>query len=169
MIFLGVFSSRKEYEKLKKTLTTYNLENIELINITNKNIDSLKHVKFDSIIITDNLNENLEFEVNKIEIAKTLIDSAKVIMINIDIDTGDILSNREYSIISYGFNGKATITLSSITDDRAIICIQREIKDMEGNIIENKEVEVKTQGMHDKNLYNTMVGATIAMICFGKM
>lgn len=169
MIFLGVFSNRKEYGKLKKKLLEYDLKEIELIHINNKNIDSLKHVKFDLMIITDNIIENLEFKDRELELAKALINNSKIIMINIDIDIGDILGDNEYSIISYGFNGKATITLSSITDDRVILCVQREIKNIRGNIIENKEIEIKIDDANNKNLYNTMIATTISDIYFGKM
>lgn len=168
MTFIGVFSNRKEYDKLKKGLLLYNLANIEIININNQNIDSLKNIKFDLLVITDNLFNSLDFSQTQTNDIKNVIDNAKNIMINIDIDIGDIFNDKEYSIISYGLNGKATITLSSISEDRIIICLQRELKDIKGNIIENKEVEIKTKEPYGKNLYNTMIVVTILLMYFGR-
>ena len=54
------------------------------------------------------------------------------------------LSNQsKTNIITYGLNQKATVTVSSITDNNILVYLQRNIKNREGNIIEVGEKRIR--------------------------
>ena len=67
-------------------------------------------------------------------------------------------------IITYGFNEKATITISSIKEENTMLCIQRNIKKIDGKIIEEQEENIKIEKNNIKKLYNVIVIFTILRI-----
>ena len=52
------------------------------------------------------------------------------------------LNISNVNIITYGFNSKSTITISSVTTDDVLICIQRNINSNYG-IIELQEIKIE--------------------------
>ena len=56
----------------------------------------------------------------------------------------ELLENLTLNLITYGFNSKATITTSSVEEQKMLICLQRGIKNLQGKIIEPQEIEIET-------------------------
>ena len=63
------------------------------------------------------------------------------------------------TIISYGFNNKATFTISSVSENNIIICLQRTIKNIFDEKIEPQEFEEENDTNVDINviLYEKIV------------
>ena len=62
---------------------------------------------------------------------------------NTDItDNLSFLNDLQVQLITYGFNSKATITASSIDDNKIIVCLQRAITNAHGKQIEPQEFEM---------------------------
>ena len=74
-----------------------------------------------------------------------------------------ILKNIEANIITYGFNAKSTITISSIKDEKIMLCLQRSIKGV-FDIIEEQEFNIDTEGNNMNKLYNILVIFTILAV-----
>ena len=53
-----------------------------------------------------------------------------------------LLDNLNLMLITYGHNQKATVTTSSIGENKAMICLQRNIKNIYGKDIEPQEIEL---------------------------
>ena len=68
------------------------------------------------------------------------------------------------NIITYGFNSKATITISSIKEESTMLCIQRSIKGVNNNIIEEQEFNINIERNNVNKLYNVLVIFTILSI-----
>ena len=66
------------------------------------------------------------------------------------------------NIITYGFNGKASVTASSVTDDALQICIQRGFKSLSGCPYEPQELKAACPA--NFNPLNVLGAATAAMI-----
>lgn len=130
MFFIGVITNQKNEEYVKKELSEIvPVDNIIFIN--DRNITNIKNIKFKVIIIDSKIN-------NKIELRK-IISGTRVILLNSDIQMDyEILNDLDLTIITYGFNLKSTFTVSSIEDNRIIICLQR-------NIYNNKNMEIEPQ------------------------
>ena len=73
----------------------------------------------------------------------------------------------EANIITYGFNAKATITISSIKEEKTMICVQRKIKAI-NSIIEEQDFNVEIEKNNVNKLYNVLVIFTILAI-YGKI
>ena len=102
-------------------------------------------------------SENTKFEI--ININNKSIENIK--------NNLSLLKNTKLNIITYGFNAKCTITVSSIKDEDTLICVQRNIKRVNGKIIEEQEFNIKIEKNNIKKLYNTLVIFTILAI-FGE-
>ena len=114
------------------------------------------------------INEN-NFEIlNNSKYLEDIMSQAGYIIVNSDIqDNLSLLKNTKLNIITYGFNAKCTITVSSIKDEDTLICVQRNIKRVNGKIIEEQEFNIKIEKNNIKKLYNTLVIFTILAI-FGE-
>ena len=156
MFFIGIVTNQKNELFIKKKL-----ENImpvsSIIFITEKNIDNIKNIKFETILL-DNQIIKKKKEIRKI------ISSCKYLILNNDMEIDDsIIESMDLTIITYGFNGKSTFTISSIDENKLIICLQRIIF-KENNIqIEPQEYEVKI----DENVDNyAIIGSEILRILY---
>lgn len=84
-----------------------------------------------------------------------------ILLINIDKLKGNINFEENY-VITYGFKGSSTITISSINNEKGIqFCIQNNLKSILGNIIYQQEFPVYYQ---DKSIYSILVATTIGIL-----
>lgn len=132
--------------------------NILLIDIESNTLSCLLKWGFQFDIIIHTSFDNLEFNSNKL---KELVASSKYLIINSDDEKWTYLLNDNITtiIITYGFNNKATINLSSFDKDDAIeanICIQREIQTIDKKIVEPFELPVKINSREKINIYSIL-------------
>ncbi len=148
MFFIGVITNQKNEIYFKNKLSKIiPMENI--IFITDKNILNIKNIKFETVIIDTKIN-------NKIELRK-ILSSAKLVILNADIDMNlDVINDLSLTVITYGFNNKSTFTVSSITENSLIICLQRIILNRNGEKIEPQEYSLKV----DENVEKYAIIAT---------
>ena len=135
MFFVGIITNQKNEPYMKEELSRI-LPSENIIFITDKNISNMKNIKFETIIIDAKLN-------NKLELRK-ILSTSKYVILNSDINTDiDVINNLDLTVITYGFNNKATFTVSSITENNIIICLQRIIFNKEKEEIEPQEYQIK--------------------------
>lgn len=166
MSFIGVFANRKEAEQIKKEIEKETKElKIEVIPINFNSIENIKNIKFDIIVIMNEL-EKLK---GKEKYIKEILSNGRYLILNSDINTdSNILKEVNVKAITYGLNQKATITASSIGEEEIIICIQRAFKNIDDNIVEQKEVRRKLEKNNIKNIYNSLIKEAIINIYAGK-
>ncbi len=158
MTFIGIISDNKSFDEIKENIQ---LENMKLIHINNKSIDNIKNITFETIIINKEL-KNLEEKINVIE---NICNKSKYLIINTDIKLDlNLDNNKKINIITYGLNQKATVTISSITDNSILIDLQRNIKNKFGEMIEVGEKQVKTSETCNKRTYEILIIYTILAI-----
>ena len=148
MYLIGIIAKKKDIKEIKNNLDIV----YEVIEINNKSIENLKNIKFEQIIINKDLALNKQEE----EYIKKLINTTKYIIINADINI-QILNNIEIDkplkIITYGFNSKSTISISSVKEDYIILSIQREIEKLNNEKIENQEKKIELIKGENNNIY----------------
>ena len=142
MFFIGVVTNQKNESYIKNKLSKIlPIENI--IFITDKNILNVKNIKFETIIIDAKIN-------NKVELRK-ILSTAKYVILNSDIDMNlEVINDLNLTVITYGFNNKSTFTVSSITENSIIICLQRIIFKPNGEKIEPEEYQLKNEENTEK-------------------
>ena len=151
MLFIGLIAKKKDVQSIRKDIKE---KEIEIIEIKENNIENLKNIKFEEIIFLDDIN----LKENEYIFLKELIQNSKHLIINTDISINILRKigiEKPIKIITFGFNSKATITISSVKENKAIIFIQRDIMITEQKRIETQEKEIKLE--NNEKIYNKIV------------
>lgn len=143
MAFIGIITSKRDEEASKKVFINLFNENIikkiNVIIINESNIDNMKNVLFETIVI----NEDNSLIRNKMDSLKQILSRCKFLILNSDMDISlESIYKLKLTVITYGLNLKSTVTASSIEDEKLQICIQRSIKNIYNEIIEPKEMYI---------------------------
>ena len=153
MPFIGVFAKENDNNFIKNEICKNSkMNNFEVFNINKKSLENLKNVKFDVLIIKEDISKLIE-ESNYIE---NMIEKATYIVINIDIKDNKVLLEKNKNTITYGFNTNSDITISSIKEDSIMMCVQNKIQDINAKIIEEQELVIKVKKHNINKLYNIM-------------
>ena len=155
MSFIGIISNNKSFEQLKeKILQSENSPKLSLIHINLKSIENIKNIKFETIIIN---NELEKFE-TKQKVIDQICEFTRYIIINTDMNyNSEILNKYKEKIITFGLNTKATVTISSITETGILICLQKNIKNIKNDILEVGEKRVKLLKGHQFKTYEILI------------
>lgn len=151
MLFIGLIAKKKDVQSIRKDIKE---KEIEIIEIKENNIENLKNIKFEEIIFLDDIN----LKENEYIFLKELIQNSKHLIINTDISISILRKigiEKPIKIITFGFNSKATITISSIKENKVMIFIQRDIMITEQKRIETQEREIKLE--NNEKIYNKIV------------
>ena len=164
MSIIGIIAKEKRVNQIKKQIQKENV-NIEFVCINNKSIKNVRNIKFEIIIIEDSL---IKLQENK-EYMKYIMKNSKYILLNSDINISEEdFKDIELKILTYGLKQKATITISSIKEEKILISIQRAFKNFKEKIIEQKEISVELDDNSDKNMYNLLIKLAIMELISGK-
>ena len=157
MPFIGIFAKENDNNFIKNEINKSAISNkYDVVNINLKSLENLKNVKFDVLIIKENIIELLKLS-NNID---NIMNNANYIIINTDINK-DFIAEEKDNIITYGFNTNSDISISSIKDEKIMICVQRKIKGIKEQIIEEQEVVIKVRKHNLNKLYNIMAIFTV--------
>lgn len=150
--WFGIVAKNKVVQEIKNEIKK---EKFEIIEITNQSLKNLKNIKFEYVIFL----ENIIFNEEEYKYMNKIISKAKYLIINGDIEI-EILKKikieKKIKLITFGFNLKSTITISSISDEKIIVCFQRNIEKNNGELIEYQEKQIIKE-QNEKNIYNKLV------------
>ena len=151
MPLVGIIAKKKDVMAIKKELGE---KNIEFIEITKQSIKNIRNIKFQEIIFL----EDIKLEKEEYQYMKEIIVNSKYLILNADIEINilkEISVDKPTKTITFGFNSKSTITISSVKDEKIIVCIQRDIEKVNGKILEIQEKELVCK--NNKKIYNNLV------------
>ena len=150
MTFLGIISNEKDFEIIKSEILKQ-VKNLEIICINKKNIKNLQNVRFETLII----DEELSIKPEDVHLLEKICKNLKYLIINTDKNKNlDIFSGNRLHVITYGLNHKCTVTVSSIGEESIMVALQREILDKYGNLMEIGEKRVNK--MQHLDIYGNM-------------
>lgn len=155
MSFIGIISDNKTFENIKNRLTE-NIKNYKLniINITMKSIENIKNVKFETIIIESELEKYKDYA----QTIENFCKEAKYVIINTDLNKEiNNFKNINNNIITYGLNHEAIITISSVTENDILICLQKNIKNIDEQIIEMQEKRIIKKENCNLKIYEILI------------
>lgn len=72
-----------------------------------------------------------------------------------------------YTVITIGFNSKASVTVSSVADDELVFCIQRDIV-MQNYTFEPQEIVFKRDFFGEEDILNTIFTVTSMLLLVEK-
>ena len=135
MPFIGIISDQNNESFIRKNIIKkLKLNENSVLSIKERNIDNIKNIKFETIIIA----RKFKFT----STLKKILENVTYLIINSDIqDNLKLLENIKAIVISYGFNSKATLTASSVQEDEILLCLQRTIQNKNKKEIEQQELK----------------------------
>lgn len=164
MSIIGMIANENQVNQIKKQMVKEYF-NIEFVCVNYKSIENVRNIKFEILIIQDpieKLKENAQY-------IKNIIKNSKYVLLNADININEEnFKDIDLKILTYGLKQKATITMSSIEEKKAVISIQRAFKNLKENKIEQKEVPVELKDNSCKNMYNSLIKLAIIELISGK-
>lgn len=138
MFFIGVITNQKNEIYVKNELNEGNI-----LFINDKTISNMKNIKFEAIVIDNKMNNRNDF--------RKILSNTKYVILNSDIEFDlEVIKGLDITIITYGFNSKSTFTVSSLTENNIIICLQRIIFKPNGEKIEPEEYQLKNEENTEK-------------------
>lgn len=123
-------------------LINYLIQENKIIIITKDNVHKYKNKKIDILIVENKLIKNKDLEL--------LCNNSKYIILQDNVNLNIRLQSKT-NVITFGFNHKSTVTVSSISDEELSICIQRTIKTINKNLIDPQEMIIKIDKENDIN------------------
>lgn len=162
MSIIGIVGGQKQINQLKKEIEK-DIKGIkvEIVSINPNCIENVKNIKFDITIVC----ETIEVLKGKEKYVKDIFSNSKYLILNADTNIeNSILKDINIKIITFGLNQKSSFTVSSIKENEIIICIQRAFKNLEGNMVETKEVKRLLTKNNIKNIYYSLIKEAIINI-----
>ncbi len=162
MPFIGIIAKENDSNFIKNEIIKNAKSNkFEIIHINQKSIENIKNIKFDVLV----MNQNIENLLKNSKYLEDIISKTDYVIINSDVKNDlSLLKNIGANIITYGFNAKATITISSIKEENTMLCIQRSIRGICNHIIEEQEFNINIEKNNVSKLYNVLAIFTILVI-----
>ena len=160
MPFIGVIAKESDSNFIKNEVLKNTCKNkFEFITINRNNIENLKNVRFETIVITQNIEEFL----TKSSYLKEMLKNSKYLIVDSDImkNTSSFFCEN---LITYGLNRDAIITVSSIKNEDILICVQKKFLNINEGIIEEQELNVEIAKNNLKKICNSMAVFAILVI-----
>lgn len=182
LFFIGIMEENKDRNILKYTIELLSQSNYKTIYRNSKgDIIGLSDDKINLIIFDFIPQDYIELRVWNVEFdiivhsfigkgqnkyINNLLKLCKYCIINSDDERSiRIIKNIEKGIaITYGFNSKSTLTISSHTINQgteANLCLQRNITPIDGNVIEPFEFLIQLDSTDNKIIYPLLAAATL--------
>lgn len=161
MPFIGIVANENDSNFIKnELLKKYKDNKFEIININNKSLENLKNVKFETIIVKENINKILKIS----NYINNILENASFLVVNTDIKENEEKLNKYNGFISYGFNTNSIITISSIKEEDILICLQKQVRGLNNQITEEQECNVYIGKHNVEKLYNYLAIFAIKII-----
>lgn len=161
MSFIGIMANRKCFETIKKQITEkIKDETIRFIPINLRSIENIKNIKFETVIVEDNLNKFKEYQ----DTVGKIFKNTQYLMINTDKNKEQKEIEKMTNCITYGLNRKATVTISSISETDILVYWQKSLRNRKGDKIEIEERRIKKQQKEPLKTYETLIIYTLFKI-----
>ena len=162
MSFLGIVANNDDYEFIKNKLAKNDKPSkLDVIQLNKDSIENMKNVKFDTVAICLDAEKTGYINI----LSENILPEAKCLIINSDLNSiKGKLNTDTNQIITYGMNQKATVTTSSIKDDEVLICLQRNMTNFNGDVIEIQEFKTKTENIDNNKVSNLLAAFTIEQL-----
>ena len=135
MSLIGILTEHKNEIYLKKQLENRQLDDVFFLS--ENTIENMRNIKFETFLLGKKIEK-------KQDIIRYMAQKASYFIINSDIkDNLPILDNLNLMVITYGYNQKATVTASSVEENKIMICLQRSIRNVYQEEIEPQEIEIE--------------------------
>lgn len=159
MSFIGIVANKKCFENIKKKIEEkVKEETMNFIQINLRSIENIKNIKFETIVVEDNLEK---FKNHK-PLLEKILQNTRYLMIN--TDKNQEIEGKWIDSITYGLNQKANVTVSSISETDILVYWQKNLQNKEGDMVEIEERRIKKEEMQPLKTYEILIVYTLLKI-----
>lgn len=147
MVFIGLIADKSEYSYIESIFfNEHNNKKFKFFHITEQNIENFQNIKFDTVIIMKKLDKLS----NEITALTKVFKQINYLLCNTDIPNEIEIEDKIHTkIITYGFNSKATIVISSVGEEKLLVDVQRDLVLNDGKTLESGEHILKYKKPHN--------------------
>lgn len=150
MAFIGILTDSSHEPYLKQNLSEI-IKHNQILFLTQESLKNVKNIKFQVMILGKKITKQQQE-------LRQLLEKTQYLIFNADrTENTEILKDLSFHLITYGFNSKATITASSVEEQKMMICLQRGIQNIEGRSIEPQEIEISLEKEADSYAVMEMI------------
>ena len=162
MSFVGIIANDRDFKNIRKAFFKKDIsKSISIIEINEKNIENIRNISFETLIFC----RELVCSKNQLSYLEKICENATYLIINSDFNLHTPpLKNNECYIITFGLNQKATVTVSSISENGFVLSLQENIVKLNGQIQELEEKWIKKKNTNNFQLYKNLIEYIIKII-----
>ena len=136
MPFIGIIAEENNENRIRRfLLQKLDWPESSILCMKEKSIENIKNIRFETILLARQFK-------NK-EALKQILQHTTYLISNVDLKQNwEILKDLELTVITYGFNTKASITASSVEEEQVMVCLQRSMKTKQQKEIEPQEIKM---------------------------
>lgn len=153
MFFIGIITDKNSENNIKNIMKN-RLDDSKIIFLNKYNIENFRNVRFDSLVINNKIDNKY--------ILDSISEKSKFVLYNSDINEESKISNEVSNFISFGYNSRANVTISSVEDDNYLIFIQNNICGYNGKV-GMQEIRFEKE-QSNINAYDSMIATVIDLI-----
>lgn len=137
MVLIGIVANKKCFETIRLEIMKKDNQ-MNIIHISLKSLENMKNIKFDTVIIENDLEKYQDYK----EQLKKICREASYVIVNTDMNP-EYREIKTQSLITFGINQYANVTISSNSEENVLIYWQKSINNKAGNKIEIEERRIK--------------------------
>ncbi|MBR2704246.1 MAG: hypothetical protein IKE91_02135 [Clostridia bacterium] len=156
MFFIGIITDKNSENNIKNIMKN-KLDNNQIIFLNKDNIENFKNVRFDSVVINNRVEDR--YVLDKITgKSRFVLYNSDITNEYMQINESDYKKDRGYNLISYGYNSRANVTVSSVGDDEFLLYVQENIPGYDMQEIKFNKAKMNV------NAYDGMITTIINLI-----
>ena len=154
MPFIAAISKENDSNFIRNSLMKNSKKNkFEVINVNQESIENIKNVRFDIVVIDEDITGFL----SRSNYLDNIINSSKYVIVNTDVVSNiSFVKNENVHLITYGLNKSANFTISSISDANVMVCLQNSIEKIDKKPIEQQEFNIIIKKNNLKKVHNML-------------
>ena len=137
MVLIGIVANKKCFETIRLEIMKKDNQ-MNIIHISLKSLENMKNIKFDTVIIENDLEKYQDYK----EQLKKICREASYVIVNTDMNP-EYREIKTQSLITFGINQYANVTISSNSEENVLFYWQKSINNKAGNKIEIEERRIK--------------------------
>lgn len=147
MSFVAIVTDTKSEDELKKVIDSYMIQDADIMYIKEKNLENIKNIKLETMVINTKIQDK--------QLIQRILNNTKYLVINSDLNSLDDYSIDLKDVITFGFNSKSDITMSSREEEKTFLSLQKSVKSIYGKIVEMQDIRADVP--FNTNIYNIMI------------
>ncbi len=162
MSLVGIVANDIDFKNIRKAFSKKDIsKSVSIIEINENNIKNIRNIYFETLFFCKEIN----FSNVELSYLDKICENVSYLVINSDFNLHiPPLISESCTVITFGLNQKATVTVSSISENGFVLSLQQNITKHNKKIKEMEEKSIRTKNTNNFKLYKILVEYIIKII-----